>query len=115
MKNQLLGTLCLGGLSMLGLLFWEPPVRAADTTVAITSSMTFQPTDVPSINVGDTITWTGNPGPRHHLYAGQVGDESKPLTDEFRQGTASHKFDSSYSGPYHCSFHSSMVGTITVK
>lgn len=115
MKNQMLGTLCLGGLSMMGLLFWAPPVRAADTTVKITSGLKFDPTDVPSINVGDIITWKGNPGPPHHLYEGPVGENKKELTPQFNNGTASHKFDSPYSGPYHCSFHNSMSGNLTVK
>jgi plastocyanin len=116
MKNQVLGTLCLGGLSMMGLLLWEPPVRAADTTVKITPSFKFEPVDVPSMNVGDTITWTGSAGPPHHLFAGSPPDESKPLTPQFNNGTASHKFNSPYSGKYYCKFHkNTMVGTLDVK
>jgi plastocyanin len=113
MRRQVIGTICLSG--MLGLLLWAPPVRAADETVKINSNMTFDPKDVPSMNVGDTITWKGGAGPRHHLYEGDVGTNEKELAPEFKTGTASHKFDSPYKGRYHCSIHSSMVGTIDVK
>jgi plastocyanin len=115
MKNKLVGTLCLGGLSMMGLLLWEPPVRAADQAVKITSSMTFDPTDVPQLSVKDKITWTGAAGPPHHLYYGPVGDDTKELTPRFNNGKAtSLPFTDPYTGPYHCSIHSTMLGKLTV-
>jgi plastocyanin len=114
MRKQVIGTICLSG--MLGLLLSAPQVRAEEVTVKIISQqgLKFDPADV-TIKSGDTIRWTGDARPTHQLHTGPgPGGSGDPITGDFK-GNATHTFPPPGSGQYHCIYHDSMVGTITVK
>jgi plastocyanin len=133
MQKQLSGSICLGGLLVIGLLLWQPQARAADdtTTVNIIPGPTtplLDPTDV-KITAGQSIKWVPQPqegGTPHHLFQTQKKpdgkvEETTEITPEFNRNdfeTATHKFETSDRGTinYRCKIHpKTMIGTITVK
>jgi plastocyanin len=115
MRKQLIGTICLGGLSVIALLLWNPSVRAQEAVkVEINpgpAGPVLSPSDV-SIAAGQSITWITNTDAavKHQLV--------QELTDQFTKPTnPTHKFEIT-SGviKYHCKIHpNTMKGTITVK
>jgi plastocyanin len=66
-----------------------------------------------SINVGDTIVWT-NMDSTAHTVTSDSGSELASTSISTGQ-TYSHKFNTAGTFAYHCSIHTSMKGTITVK
>src|SRR5262245_43246030 len=75
---------------------------------------TFSGTGYASITVGQSVTWTVNDGSSHTV-------TSTDGSGELSSGTLSspssytHTFNSPGTFTYHCAFHSSMTGTITVS
>jgi plastocyanin len=63
MRKQLIGTICLGGISVIALLLWNPSVRAQEAVkVEINpgpAGPVLSPADV-SIAAGQSITWITN-------------------------------------------------------
>jgi plastocyanin len=121
MRKQMIGTICRGSLAMIGLLLWDLPVRAADTTIDIISpGPKFSEPDA-IITKGDSITWVAKTDPEvpHRLINDSTTDPNKKnLTDQFANPeTRTVKFDTGgVVVKYHCFFHpGTMRGTITVK
>ncbi len=88
------------------------PAAAADVTITISGqygAMSFSPSDV-TAKVGQTVSWHNADNIAHTATAttfdtGSIapGATSTPM-----------KFSAAASSGYHCSFHQSMVGTLTV-
>jgi plastocyanin len=131
MRKQLSGSICLGGLLVIGLLLWQPQARAADDTTTINiipgpTTPVLDPKNV-TISAGQSIKWVPQPqegGIPHHLFQIQImpdgtAKEIKEITSEFNRNdfeTATHKFETSGTINYHCQIHpKTMKGTITVK
>ncbi|WP_171161920.1 cupredoxin family copper-binding protein [Streptomyces sp. I05A-00742] len=77
--------------------------------VSITD-FTFVPPEL-TIGAGETVTWTNNDSTPHTVTADDGTFDSGPLN----QGqTFSRTFNQRGQFTYHCSFHPSMTGTITV-
>jgi plastocyanin len=126
MRKQLIGTICVA-VSVIGLGFWEPLVRAAgeNQTVAIVLSggkPVLRPDKV-EISAGQSITWAPeDAGIHHHLFKSNdkfepdTGDE---ITDDFNGGPAVETRTKEFNtGVFHyiCKIHPrSMRGIITVK
>lgn len=84
---------------------------ATGTVQAAVADFAFNPATV-TAKVGDVITWT-NAGPASHT----VTLDNVPACDtgSIASGaTGSLTFSAAGSYPFHCSFHSSMKGTITI-
>jgi plastocyanin len=123
MRKQLIGTISLGALSVIGLEFWEPPVQAAGENktvhiVLIGGAPVVQPGSV-EINADGSITWVPDDAAiRHRILRDGTND---PITNDFNDNgtdtveTATHTFTSKDVVKYHCKYHSTMKGTITVK
>ena len=118
MQKQLIGTICLGGLSVIGLVIWEPPAQAATETKTVeivleTEGPVLRPENV-EINAGDSITWAPQNKAIHHQIL--ENGTNKPITKVFNETvleTATQEFKTSVK--YHCRFHNTMQGTINVK
>jgi len=134
-RKQLSGSICLGGLLVIGLLLWQPQARAADDTTTINiipgpTTPVLDPTDV-TITAGQSIKWVPQEGHiPHHMFQTQIMpdgkvEEIKAITPEFNRNapasepeTSTHKFETSDTGTinYRCHIHpKTMIGTITVK
>jgi plastocyanin len=121
MRKQLIGPICIA-VSVIGLGFWEPLVRAAgeNKTVAIVLSggaPVLRPDKV-EISAGQSITWVPeDAGIPHRLVENGT---NKKITERFNEKndveTATKEFDTSGVVNYHCEIHPrSMKGIITVK
>ena len=88
-----------------------PPARAATVDVSIVD-LQFQPSTI-NVQIGDTVTWTNN-GAFTHTVTSDGG--SGPLNSGSlgTGGTYSFTFLSDGTYNYHCTFHISMKGTVTV-
>jgi plastocyanin len=73
----------------------------------------FEPTDPPSIAVGDTVSWVNESEHFHTVTPDNAGDfDGGQLAGK---GTAFDvTFDRAGVFPYHCDIHGEMFGTITV-
>jgi plastocyanin len=86
------------------------PSAAAGDAVSI-AGFAFQPGEI-TVSVGTTVTWTNNDTPGHTVTA----DDGSFKSDTLATGTTfSQTFASAGTFAYHCSIHSSMTGTVTVK
>jgi plastocyanin len=86
------------------------PPAAAGSTVSI-ASFSFQPAAL-TVPVGTTVTWTNNDSASHTVTADDGSFKSGTLGNG---GTFSQTFATAGTFAYHCAFHSSMTGTITVQ
>jgi plastocyanin len=86
-----------------------PPAPASNSVSIV--NMSFSPSSL-TVTAGTTVTWTNNDGMTHTTTSNDPGFDSGNMT-------AGTKFTHSFSTPgtyaYHCSIHSGMTGTITVK
>jgi plastocyanin len=121
-RKQLIGIICLGGLSVIGLVFWESPVQAAGgkKTVEIVLSPEGLPMLSPEnveINAGDSITWAPqDAGIHHRLLENGTNKEITKTFNETVLETATQEFKTSGVVKYHCFYHpTTMQGTINVK
>lgn len=84
----------------------------AASKVSATDQLQFSPNSL-SINTGDIVQWTNTGSVTHTV----TFDNASSLSDPSLAGGATWqvKFTSPGSYAYHCSIHSGMTGTITVK
>ncbi|MCC7366181.1 MAG: CHRD domain-containing protein [Dehalococcoidia bacterium] len=85
------------------------PARAADQSVAVID-FSFQPSNV-TVNVGDEVTWTNNGAVAHTVTAAGGQFDSGTLS---AGASFAHTFTAAGTFNYHCDFHPSMVGVVTV-
>jgi plastocyanin len=85
------------------------PGGAGGTAVAVKDS-SFDPGTI-SVKTGQAITWTNNGSASHTVTFDTGGVDSGTLK---AGATFSHTFDAAGTFTYHCNFHSSMKGTVTV-
>ena len=89
---------------------WHGDSSNENHDVSITDDKDFLPEDL-TINVGDTVVWTNNDDSPHTVTADD---------DEFNSGnlaegaTWSYTFTEAGTYDYHCNYHSSMTGSVTV-
>ena len=89
---------------------WHGDNSNENHDVSITDDKDFLPEDL-TINVGDTVVWTNNDDSPHTVTADD---------DEFNSGnlaegaTWSYTFTEAGTYDYHCNYHSSMTGSVTV-
>ena len=89
---------------------WHGDSSNENHDVSITDDKDFSPEDL-TINVGDTVVWTNNDDSPHTVTADD---------DEFNSGnlaegaTWSYTFTEAGTYDYHCNYHSSMTGSVTV-
>ena len=90
-----------------------PSVAPPDATGSAVSiaSFKFEPATL-TISVGTTVTWTNNDSASHTVTADDGSFKSGTLG---KGGTFSQTFATAGTFAYHCNFHSSMTGTITVQ
>jgi plastocyanin len=86
MRKQLIGTISLGALSVIGLVFWEPPVQAAgeNKTVEIvlkSGGPVFRPETV-EINAHSSVTWVPKDAGIHHHFVNKA-DPKEEFTKDF--------------------------------
>ena len=75
------------------------------------ASFSFQPAAI-TVSVGMTVTWTNNDSAGHTVTA----DDGSFKSDTLATGaTFSQTFATAGTFAYHCSIHSSMTGTVTVR
>ena len=86
------------------------PPDATGSAVTI-ASFKFEPATL-TISVGTTVTWTNNDSASHTVTADDGSFKSETLG---KGGTFSQTFTTAGTFAYHCNFHSSMTGTITVQ
>jgi plastocyanin len=87
--------------------------KAADTPSAnevYIENMAFTPSTL-NVYVNATVTWTNKDAAAHTVTSDAVLFESGSIPSN---GTFSYTFTSVGTFHYHCSFHSSMVGTVVV-
>ena len=91
----------------------SPSVAPPDATGSAVSiaSFSFQPATL-TVSVGTTVTWTNNDSASHTVTADDGSFKSGTLG---KGGTFSQTFATAGTFAYHCNFHSSMTGTITVQ
>ena len=65
-----------------------------------------------TIKVGDTVTWTNHDSATHTVAADDGSFKSGNLKND---ASFSQTFDTAGTYTYHCGFHSSMTGTVTVE
>jgi len=89
-----------------------PPANHSSHFHAVTiESFAYSPAAL-TIAVGDTVSWTNNDGAPHTV----TSDSGSELGGTLNTGgTYQHMFMSAGSNPYHCTFHSSMHGSVTVQ
>jgi plastocyanin len=73
------------------------------------SNMAFSPSDV-TVAVGGTVTWTNNDSVAHTATGDSFDSGSLAPGKSFSQ-----TFTAAGTFPFHCSIHSGMTGTVTVK
>lgn len=121
MRKQMIGSICLGGLSMIGVLLWEPSTRAADEPkiINIVPGPDGPVFDEPAVTIGagHSIKWVPKkPKVPHHLVE---DDTNAEITKEFNSAgleTATQTFGAARIIKYHCEIHpDTMKGTITVQ
>ena len=89
---------------------WHPENEGETHQVSITDDKDFLPEDL-TINVGDTVIWTNNDDSPHTVTADD---------DEFNSGnlaegaTWSYTFTEAGTYDYHCNYHGSMTGSVSV-
>lgn len=75
------------------------------------ASFSFQPAAI-TVSVGTTVTWTNNDSASHTVTADDGSFKSGTLATG---ATFSQTFATAGTFAYHCSIHSSMKGTVTVR
>jgi len=89
---------------------WHGDASDDNYDVSITDDKDFSPEDL-TINVGDTVTWTNNDDSPHTVTA----DDDQFNSGNMNEGvTWSYTFTEAGSYDYHCNYHGSMTGTVTV-
>jgi plastocyanin len=89
----------------------DTTTQPVNTDSVSIKDMTFSPASI-TVKKGTTVTWTNQDGTSHTVTAdGDNGPESGTLTDG---KSYSFTFNSAGTFTYHCNFHSSMQGTVTV-
>ena len=86
----------------------SPP--SGPTSVSI-QNFAFNSANV-TVTPGTTVTWTNNDGASHTVTDDSGAFESQTLNEG---QSYSHAFNTAGFFHYHCAFHPSMVGTVTVK
>ena len=87
-----------------------PPVPAPKTYNVTIQNFSFDQTAL-SVKKGDTVIWTNKDSAPHTVTGNSGGPSSGTLNTN---ATYSFTFTSAGTFNYHCSFHPSMVGTVTV-
>jgi plastocyanin len=117
MRKRLIGSICLGGLSVVGLLLWHQSARAAEDVKTIDIVLPGPVFAEPNLTItaGQSIKWVAKDV---HLPHQLVEDGTgKEITRHFESPeTPTHKFETVGIVKYHCKYHpATMVGTITVN
>ncbi len=86
-----------------------PPAQAKDHKVSI-KDVSFSPKEL-KIKKGDTVTWT-NADERDHTVTADDGSFTSGRLDP--NGSFEHRFVRAGTFTYHCDFHPTMKGTVTV-
>jgi plastocyanin len=87
----------------------QPAAGQATSAVTI-SNFAFQPNSL-SVATGTTVTWTNNDSMPHTVTADDGSFTSGPIA---AGATFSHTFTAAGTVAYHCQFHASMHGSVTV-
>jgi plastocyanin len=91
-----------------------PAARAAATVSVEIRNLAFNPSSI-TIAPGDTVIWYNNETSIHHSVTSDAGVTPSFDSGEIVAGaTWSHTFDTEGIFAYHCMYHSSMHGTVTV-
>jgi len=98
----------------------KPGAAASSASVSI-QNYTYSPSNV-SINAGGSVQWANNDATTHSVTADAAGgftmDLGGTMTDSYggmsAGGTFTQKFNASGTFTYHCRYHASMHGTVTV-
>jgi plastocyanin len=98
----------------------KPGAAASSASVSI-QNYAYSPSTV-SINAGGSVQWANNDGTTHSVTADVAGGFSKdiggtmpdPYGGMSAGGTYTQMFNASGTFNYHCRFHASMHGTVTV-
>ncbi len=89
---------------------WHGDSSNENHDVSITDDKDFSPEDL-TINVGDTVTWTNDDDSPHTVTA----DDDQFNSGNMGEGAMwSYTFTEAGSYDYHCNYHGSMTGTVTV-
>jgi plastocyanin len=89
---------------------WHGDSSNENHDVSITDDKDFSPEDL-TINVGDTVTWTNDDDSPHTVTA----DDDKFNSGNMGEGaTWSYTFTEVGAYDYHCNYHGSMTGSVTV-
>jgi len=92
-----------------------PTARAAATVSVEIKNLAFNPSSI-TIAPGDTVIWYNNETSTHHSVTSDTGVSPSFDSGEIVAGaTWSHTFDTGGTFTYHCMYHSSMHGTVTVQ
>ena len=87
------------------------PLPTADNNKVTIHDLGFSPADI-SVKKGTTVTWTNNDSVSHTVTSDTGTTMNSDTLDQGESYTA--KFDTVGTFPYHCNFHSSMHGKVTV-
>ncbi len=89
---------------------WHGDSSNENHEVSITDDKDFSPEDL-TINVGDTVTWTNDDDSPHTVTA----DDDQFNSGNMGEGaTWSYTFTEAGTYDYHCNYHGSMTGSVTV-
>jgi plastocyanin len=112
------GLVALASYASLSLLLLQS-THAAQTVIQkiVGARPTFDPPEI-TIKAGDTVQWTvmTTPGVPHHL-VGDSGSDAFQATKQFDDSTSppvTQTFNSPGVIHYHCTFHPTMKGTLTI-
>lgn len=84
------------------------PVQTSNVSIV---NFRFDPVTI-TVPVGSTVTWKNNDTVAHTSTSNAAGWDSGTLA---AGASFSHTFTTRGSFAYHCAFHSSMTGTVTVQ
>ena len=117
-----LGITACGGSAPTGSKSVSNPGGAGAAASISIKNYAYSPSDV-SLNAGGTVQWTNNDGTTHSVTADAAGGFSSDLSGTMADsyggmtagGTFTQKFPGSGTFAYHCRYHASMHGTVTVS
>ncbi len=117
-----LGITACGGSGPTGSNGGSNPMGGSTSASVSITNYAYSPSNA-SIGAGGTVQWTNNDGTTHSVTADVAGGFSSDLSGTMpggyggmtAGGTFSQKFPSTGTFTYHCNYHSTMHGTVTVN
>jgi plastocyanin len=96
-----------------------PPAPVASSSVTVNVDIKlfqYNPSAI-TISPGTTVVWNNDDDINHSVTSGTPDKPSGPLNGllPVKGSTYSYRFDTPGDYPHYCTYHNSMVGTITVK